>query len=463
MIEFSKLTNKTKFEIKILPKISSTLSSFFNIEIEYISNPIKIILDECGIDIRDNVKRGVYHAHDVTYLLGRIQRRNSTGGNEVVSAMAFKMNGLDFKRMSHFLNVMESTLSKMLSSGPIHKVSEHGDLFGDIFIESTIAKYLGNGAYNLINIRVLIDIFRKLSITSFEGRFFTTGLILTRAFHAYKSNVENETRIVKNLGTDIEKIITQRGGIILHLNKVSDIISSSNINKRFWYLMDGENSFFLAKEYKEIISIEHCFYLTHKEITQDNFIENFNLIKTIMGNDILFRVTGENEVSITTSSGMDFNYKENRWQLRMFDGYTTMMCKILDVKVEFVESLLGYLFQIAKERISSIIWLPKNEDAILQKVSMSREFFSPPINIYNQKQSPILKRILSSDGTTIISQNGDLISFSAMVNFEHAYSGEIRGSGELAAEFLSENGIAIKISQDGAINIFHNRIIVMRL
>lgn len=63
-------------------------------------------------------------------------------------------------------------------------------------------------------------------------------------------------------------------------------------------------------------------------------------------------------------------------------------------------------------------------------------------------------RILSSDGVTVIDKSGKIIYHGGIVDLNAGITKGLAGTGETAARILSDNGIAIKISQDGNIKIF---------
>ena len=65
-------------------------------------------------------------------------------------------------------------------------------------------------------------------------------------------------------------------------------------------------------------------------------------------------------------------------------------------------------------------------------------------NIYTNESR---KRILSSDGVTVIANDGKILSHGAIVNLGEVVAKGQVGTGESAAKLLSQNGISIKISQ----------------
>ena len=57
-------------------------------------------------------------------------------------------------------------------------------------------------------------------------------------------------------------------------------------------------------------------------------------------------------------------------------------------------------------------------------------------------------------GATVIDKNGKIRYFGCIADISKVTAGGIKGTGETAASLLAQNGMAIKISQDGPIKIF---------
>lgn len=74
----------------------------------------------------------------------------------------------------------------------------------------------------------------------------------------------------------------------------------------------------------------------------------------------------------------------------------------------------------------------------------------------NESHQVLIDKILASDGAIVIGKNGKIIFESVFADMSNNSSSVVKlaGSGETAAKLLAQNGIAIKISQDGTIKIF---------
>ncbi|MFJ5371470.1 hypothetical protein ACIPTP_02875 [Pectobacterium versatile] len=443
MKNYSEMKGYKKLEFRVIPTLVNSLSSFFCAKIKYEPSPINYLKDKYGIDTRLLPNRGVYIVDDEkAVIIGRFIK-----DNVVEYIFSIEIFGVNLTYVPGFLNSLEAVIARKLSNNSNIQLADDYYFFGDQLLEETIVHFLGKGHYNQSALHVLMQSFHKLSSFQYEGNSFTTGLILTKSYIDF----------IKN------KSLQERGGILSELNSKLIIISSTTVNKRLWYLVDGESTFLLATMHRGKIQINNYFNLTGADVSNNAFVDNYNLVKTIKGNDILYRVTGCAEFSITTPKGIDFNYKEGKWSFRNFEGCISMLCTLLGAHRYVMESLLNYLFSLSKKRTSSIIWIPEYEDRISSVTDNINILSKDRITITNIKHKSIMTRLLSSDGTTIISKNGQLISFSTIISFNNNASGMLNGSGEKVAEYLSANGITIKISQDGSIKIFHREKLKMTL
>ena len=68
----------------------------------------------------------------------------------------------------------------------------------------------------------------------------------------------------------------------------------------------------------------------------------------------------------------------------------------------------------------------------------------------------LIDKILASDGAIVIEKNGDIMYESVFVDVGKAKVSlnTLVGTGETATAYLAQNGVAIKVSQDGTIKIY---------
>ncbi|MBV4506513.1 hypothetical protein HU751_016825 [Pseudomonas sp. BW13M1] len=430
MIDFENMRGSGEFKKHALPYLLGATRRFFGGSVKFDHNPINSIKHQYGIDILENERRGVYIVNSTcAIVLGRVLE-----GKTVVAAFSLQITNTTFTGLERLLNVFEGVLAITLSHSVKDKFSLKPHQFGDELLELTISKFFSRGRYDYRKFKQLVELFHKLANTKFEGRNFTTGLVLTRSFYAY-ANKRDHTR----------------GGALLPLKEARKLSPIDPIDKRFWYLADGQTSYFLANPSLEIAS---AFLANSSRQALISFVDDYTLSKTIKGGDALFRVTSQSEYSITGSEGIEFNFKEGQWRIRSLTQIANLIRSTLNVKEDFIQSLLYYVFYLARRRLSSIIWIPldaqKFDDLLLSKNSLT----TAPFSLLDERHTQTLVRLLSSDGASIFNTDGALLSYGSVIDISKVTINGVKGTGESVASILAKNGLSVKISQDGTIKMF---------
>lgn len=313
--------------------------------------------------------------------------------------------------------------------------------YDENFFKAFIAKRLSSEKNSSTKILFAIDYFDKLRTTSFEGEYFSTAMILSS-----KSTIENYKKLYSEYGDEI-------------LTGISRYVSLyDKIDRRFWYLIDGKNSFYVCNEALNISRV-----LTLDDTRSSSFINNHMLSDNLNENEILFRINNEKEYSVI-SNKQEFTYIENKWKYRNYSYIETIFKKYTTLNNNCITSLLFFVFYCSRNSISTILWLPSDMNEVDSKTNSEsllkskNTFFTPnsntQIRIDNKKYSSTIIRIISSDGVTIFDNKGILKYYGCVVNIESAKIDGVVGTGETATKILSKNGIAIKISQDSTIKLF---------
>lgn len=429
MKNFIDIRQAKKFEASALDYLLSATERFFGCKVSYHSSPIEN-LQRKGINIRENPKRGVYLVNDSTaYILGRVLERS-----ELVAVFSIKLMDGRFSHLKNFLNIYEAALALTLSQSYKFKFQDRPQQFGDDLIQLAISKFFSKGRYDHRKFLFLLDVFRKLSNTTFEGRNFTTGLILTRSMYAYAEKGNNF-----------------RFGKVYSLEEPARINPVAGIQKRFWYLADGQTAFFMAG--RDLI-IKNIFLLSPNEGQTSSFVDDYSLSKTIMGADALFRVAGQSEFSVMGSYQLEFVFKDNYWRVRSFEELATIIKSQLTVSDPWLQSFLFFVFMMSRRRASSLIWVPEDHSTIHNLTLSVNRLTKEGLSILEPGHSQSIYRLLSSDGATIVNIDGTISAFGAVVDIAKAKVKGIRGTGESVASVLATNGVAIKVSQDGGIKVF---------
>lgn len=313
--------------------------------------------------------------------------------------------------------------------------------YDENFFKSFIAKRLSSEKNSMTKILFVIDYFDKLRTTSFEGEYFTTAMILSS-----KLTIENYKKLYSEYGDEI-------------LTGISRYVSLyDRIDRRFWYLIDGKNSFYVCNESLNISRV-----LTLDDSRSSSFINNHMLSDNLNENEILFRINNEKEYSVI-SNKQEFTYIENKWKYRNYSYIETIFRKHTTLNNSCITSLLFFVFYCSRNSISTILWLPRDMNDVDSKTNSEsllkskNTFFTPKSNtqirIDNKKYSSTIMRIISSDGVTVFDNQGILRYYGCVVNIKSANIVGVVGTGETATKILSKNGVAIKISQDSTIKLF---------
>lgn len=424
---FNRLTYLKKNGLRLLKE---TIEEFFNCEIEFHFEPTKEAKEKFGLDILEQPNRGCYPLdQDNFYIFARIIE-----ANVLISGLGIKLTGKYFSKNVKFLNSFEGALSGELSQGFLSYFEYSTMKFGSHLILHAINNFCIRGYIDYRRFYHLIDYFQNLKNTTFEGESFSTGLIITKSFHAFKEN-SNEKRF----------------GKLYHLKERVSIKDTLKIDRRFWYLADGK----------------HCFYVSNKNLAIDNifildddyeeigYIDNHSLSLTLKGGDTLFKIENEKSFSIINSDGTEFLCLENKWRIRNYNIIIELLSSVIS-NHDVINRLLFYILFCSKNSISSVLWIPIDIETVdkLVKPDTLNRLIEEPLSIMNNRFTNHIIRYISSDGASIIDKEGNLQYFGSIVDMKNLEIKGVKGTGESAAKVLSENGISIKISQDGTIKLF---------
>lgn len=411
------------------------LQSFFNCDVRPQQHPVENFEEHFNLDVHSNPLRNCYRISENEMAI--VVKVWGANHGEIIAVMPIVLAG---ENISNIANTLFENLSLLISkkmtecySNSFHFGPKY---FGDEFAREFIAISLSSKQYDYSRILFLIEMFEKLAGTTFEGKYFTTGLIISRSLYAYNG-----------------KKGKNRGGILYKLENDYDVIRKPLIDKRFWYLMDGMNSFYITDQ---TLVIKNLFIRNKASTSVDSFFDSYYLEDTLLGADIAFRVIGPNEISIITNERFEFIKIENRWKIRDFEYLNRHLKARLTMKDSVRKGIIYYSTICSKNHCSSIIWLPQDESsaAINSLVSSKNKIWKNDLFLTDEKNQCIIQRLLSSDGVTIISPSGKVLYCGAIVKLDLSKKEGLMGTGENAAKILSQNGVAIKISQDGNIKIY---------
>jgi hypothetical protein len=430
-LDFKKLTQYNVLRKHGLNLLAETIESFFGCQVEIFHYPKRDFKEIFNIDIHENEKRGFYPLDENKVLiLGRIFKSNF-----LITSIGFGLTGIDVTKSSKLLNIFENILSHNLTIGFKNYFEDATLIFGDEIIKQTITEYVSRGAYDSRQIRHLIEYFFKLRTTSFEGKYFSTGAIFTKSTDMFDGTFD-----------------TKRFGSSKKLTNPFYISITEKIDKRIWYLVDGQTTFFLGNK-------NLCFnnlFILNEEYSKSNFLEAHSLALTLKGGDFLIKVENEKLLSIITSDGSEFLFFENKWKYRNYNVLKELLATHISANDKIINSILFYILNCSKKQISTILWFPKDMKDIDQYINTDTKNSFVVDNLFITDTQAInhIFRCFSSDGVSVIDNLGKLIYIGVIVDISKAVIKGIAGTGESAASVLSKNGLSIKVSQDGVIKIF---------
>lgn len=420
------------FKTHGLKLFKETMENFLNCEIDFLFKPQEQVLEKFNIDLLKNPNRGYYDINENQVLIFiRILKKS-----ELITGLGILINKKHINLYSNFFQKLESSLTYKFSKAFERKFVDSSLLLGDGLIKHIIINYCSKGYFDYRKFSHLVDYFIKLKSLTFEGQSFSTGLIITKSLYAYDAKRNH-----------------YRNGNLYQLSQTEKILNTFNINRRFWYLVDGKHSFYVCNK---DLTISNLFNIDDS-YDKKNYLDNHSLSKTLKGSDILLKIENEKNFSIIDSDGLEFIYLENNWKLRNYNSIKKELSQII-TDSDVINKILFFILYCSKNTISSVVWIPKDTSSLSSYVKKET------LNILTTENFSILKpqftnhifRFLSSDGATIINSKGDVLNYGCIVDMKNLEIQGVKGTGESAAEVLGNNGVSFKISQDGTIKMFIN-------
>lgn len=428
ILNFQKIKGFLNFVQGAPTLLSSTLTDFFSAEVKIYYRPIESLQQDFNLDIEANPKRNVYILDDNKVLL---VSRATIEDDIYLLAVLLTGKFLGAYRKNKIYGKVADAISIALTESYKSSYRKTVTLLNENLITRAIALFISGGHYDPYKVYNLIERFNAIRSTTFEGKYFSTGLIVTASLSRYKQEDSQNTF-----------------GPVLGLRSIKGIYEP--IDTRYWYLVDGHSSFYLTDLKKEI------HYMFISKDSEPDYVNKMLLRKTLQGGDVLFRTLNGRELSIITSSGIEFIYQENVWRFRDYNQLRKLVASEIEIDDRVYNAILYYVLYCSKNDTSSIIWIPKDitkvKDVVKAPHSLSRKTFNVKDPLFEQ----LIKRLLSSDGATVVQTDGEVKYYGCIVEMQNKGEKKVKGTGETAAGILAANGIAFKISQDGTIKLFLN-------
>lgn len=431
----SELKNYSIFRKTGLLNLHRSLKELLNCEVNIEENSIDEFSSYIGIDLTANFKRYVYIISDDKVVLSV----KIIDKPDIIALLPILLEGKSIGKIQvTYLERIASAVSLVLSECYKKNFRSAERLFYDYLLERIIHSCFGKGTFNADRFSFIIQYLKKLCVSTFENENFTTGFIITNSVHDYmKENMHS------------------RNGIMYPLAESHDMFKYVRPDRRVWYLADGITSFYLMDHSLEI---KELYVIPQKKNMVDSWSE-YSMDKILWGSDLAFRVINHNQISIMNSEGIEFIALENTWKFRDYSIVHSIFSQNTSMNSEVINCILYYILDCSRCNKSVIIWIPSDfsQKAIESVLIGRKKNFKLDIDILNEKNEQIVKRILTSDGVSVINKEGKIVYNGCVVNLSKlSASKKMVGTGESATRLLAENGIAIKISQDGNVKIFYD-------
>lgn len=397
----------------------NTLEDLFSANVRLISTPIKYCEEQLGIHVLDCPDRNVYKVSDHSVIL--LPRIHSGNVVYILGVIVTSKNISILRKIEH--RTCE-TVSKAITEDYNNNFLDGYSLYNQSLVRELIVHCVARSCYKPSKVSALIDMMNAIRTTTFEGKYFSTGLLVTHSIHIHKDN--------------------DAIGELMNLYRTQNVFSK--IDARFWYLVDGESSMYVTDLTHDINSM----YVYKSR--EGNYVNQLVLANVIKQNDFLMRTTYGRELSIVTRD-FEFIYQENTWRFRNYEFLHQRILSKMSLPDSVYESVIYYTLYCSKNDVSSILWIVEDKNN-MSCLNDKHTFTRKNLYITDATSDNIIKRLLSSDGAVAIDSNGKILYFGCIANlYEAKKSSKLKGTGESAASVLAQNGIAIKISQDGTIKV----------
>lgn len=440
LVDLAALPRAGRFRRHHAGILRATVARFLGCAVVVSDRPVAALRRRHGLDLLADPRRQVYAlGGGAAAVVARVRGADGPEGR-----CALVLGGRDFGHLTPVLQALGAALTRALSRGYAARFDVSPDTFGDGLIRTAIAMHYARRRYDYRHVAHLLDLFGKLAGATFEGRPFTTGLILTWAARGYANHT--------GLARDAE---------FLPLREARRLGPGAEPDKRFWYLVDGQAAFFLSER---ALRVAGLVVLAARQRALHDFVEDYALGRTLRDGDVVFRVTGPAEIAVTGADGLDFTYKESAWRLRDLPGFAAAVrARLPRADAALAPALLAYALALARRRASALVWVPDSRAPLRRyllpgtrhRLTARVAGGGRRLTILEPAHAPAVLRLLTSDGVTVLAPSGAILYYGAIVDSGRVAPAGVTGTGEAVAALLGGHRLAVKVSQDGTIVVHH--------
>ena len=431
-IDFSKIPYRDHFRERHHKTLKKCLQDFFKCRISIIHTPIERFKTLYGVDVLENPHRSV-RIVDENRILITVHPEFKPG---LYASFGLVLSDPQIALpKENFARSIADILKIRLRFSFFSNFDINLQFFGNYFTLDIIVHFLCHSGYEKNTLKFLFEMFSNLRTLTFENRFFNTGLILTRSHRAFSKR--------------------KFAGSVMNLKETYSLGPHSQDNKRFWYLADGSSCFYVCDR---ILDIRRMVFLDQAS-SSFSYVSPFFLENILMDRDIAFRtLQGKGMVAVTTA-GEEFTFTGSKWHFRDYRLIHLALGKLLPgFQQSALDGLMLLILTKMFNRRSALVWIPWDKAHINRLTLRSSQLWEYDVSISDPRFRGLVRRLASSDGALILSPDGNIHRFGAVANLIDACARDvaISGAGSIAAQFLSQSGVVIKVSADGVAKTYTN-------
>lgn len=429
--EFSKIPFKENFRARHYQTLKKSLEAFLKCKVSIVHSPVTWFAKTFGVDILENPYKAIYQVSDDRILLALHPKIDDERFASFGLALSSPQITMPPTRLLRFI-------AKILVMRLRFAINSNFDInlqfFGNYLILDVIVHYLARGGFDQNNLKFLFELFANLRTQTFEDRTFETGLILTRSHRSFQ--------------------LETRAGSLVPLKNSFWLQPEIQENKRFWYLVDGSSCFYLCDAKLQV----HRIFFPDRQVCSGSAISTFFLRNALDDRDIAFRTVGGKEMVAVSATGEEFTFTGTQWHFRDYNRIRAALHGLLpDFEPLGIEAMMELVLHLMTSRKSALLWAPEKSEDIDWLTLHATEFWPEyEVCLEEPRHIGLIRRLASSDGALVLSRDGRIHRFAAVANLSHADPQDLvlSGSGSLAAQYLSQSGVAVKVSQDGIASVF---------
>ncbi len=430
-LDFSKIPFKDVFRARHHQTLENSLGSFLGCRVSIVYSPISWFKKNFDIDILHKPYQSIYYIDDDRILFALHPKIDGEHFASFGLSISNPQVALPTNKM---LRSIVQILASRLSVAYQNDFNINLQFFGNYLILDAIVNGLARGGVDQTNLKFLFELFANLRTQTLEDQFFETGLILTRSHRTFQRE--------------------SRAGTMIPLKHSFWLRPEIQENKRFWYLVDGSSCFYICDAKLQV----HRIFFPDQRSSATATISTFFLNNSLDDHDIAFRTLSGKKMVAVSATGEEFTFTGTRWNFRDYNIIRSSLHKMLPTfGHNGIDSFLELVLYLMNIRKSALLWIPANHDDVQNLTIHSTEFWPEyDVCLEEPRHMGLIRRLASSDGALVLSPEGRIHCFGAVANLSTARARDLAhsGSGRIAAQFLSQSGVAIKISQDGLASVF---------